>query len=503
MRFEQARKKAEEHTWWSEECPGKWQYCYWMYGAVEQQLYFTPGLLSVVFCTFRNGYTQEKTSEEEKLQQYFWLKAKFQEDRGFIDQEHDRWLRVRDEKIATANQIINHEGSWTREELLQSYSTLLMLAIDSVRWGFWLENVDVYTNNELPKQMQSLFPEMSPTDRSSLAVALCTPLVVSFMEEYRIDKYELILNYRAELETPSDDCKKAVRAFHHQYRYITVNYGGSPPLTEEDIWREILEDAAQYTDGKLRAEIEEIEQKVERTAKTQSSLEQEYAFPADLLDDFTIIRAIGAWMDERKESMVKVSFAIWTILGNIAEVAGVPKSQLEWYTIEELKALLEDGARVEPEALQQRNENSVFAASYDESHGTQIDIFTGEEANQLYELLNAGDRETLSGTVASAPASAGGSFSGTAQVVVDTEQDAFEKGNILVTSMTRPDFVPLMKKAAAIITNEGGMTCHAAIVSRELGIPCIIGTKHATETLHTGDAVLMNLSTGVITKTER
>jgi pyruvate,water dikinase len=62
--------------------------------------------------------------------------------------------------------------------------------------------------------------------------------------------------------------------------------------------------------------------------------------------------------------------------------------------------------------------------------------------------------------------------------------------------MTRPDYVPAMKKAAAIVTNEGGITCHAAIVSRELGIPCIIGTKIATEVFKDGDVVEVNANHG-------
>ena len=56
-----------------------------------------------------------------------------------------------------------------------------------------------------------------------------------------------------------------------------------------------------------------------------------------------------------------------------------------------------------------------------------------------------------------------------------------QKGEILVTDMTTPDFVPAMKKAVAIVTNTGGMTSHAAIVSRELGVPCIVGTGNATK----------------------
>ena len=74
----------------------------------------------------------------------------------------------------------------------------------------------------------------------------------------------------------------------------------------------------------------------------------------------------------------------------------------------------------------------------------------------------------------------------------------FQDGDILVTGMTRPEFVPLMKKASAIITDEGGLTCHAAIISRELNIPCIIGTKIATQVLQDGDMVEVDADKGII-----
>ena len=67
-----------------------------------------------------------------------------------------------------------------------------------------------------------------------------------------------------------------------------------------------------------------------------------------------------------------------------------------------------------------------------------------------------------------------------------------KKGDILVAVMTRPDYLPAMKRAAAIVTDEGGVTCHAAILSRELGIPCIIGTKIATKVLKDGQLVEVN-----------
>jgi len=71
-------------------------------------------------------------------------------------------------------------------------------------------------------------------------------------------------------------------------------------------------------------------------------------------------------------------------------------------------------------------------------------------------------------------------------------------GDVMVTKMTSPDYVPAMKKAAAIVTDEGGMTSHAAIVSRELGTPCIVGTKTATTVLKAGEIVTVDAKSGVV-----
>ena len=75
-----------------------------------------------------------------------------------------------------------------------------------------------------------------------------------------------------------------------------------------------------------------------------------------------------------------------------------------------------------------------------------------------------------------------------------------KKGDILVSIATDPDIVPAMKLAGAIVTEQGGITSHAAIVSRELGIPCVIGTKIATKIFKDGDLVEVNATTGTIKK---
>lgn len=86
--------------------------------------------------------------------------------------------------------------------------------------------------------------------------------------------------------------------------------------------------------------------------------------------------------------------------------------------------------------------------------------------------------------------------------LIEDAHDIVE-GDILVASMTDPRYLPFMKKAGAIITDEGGITCHAAIVARELKKPCIIGTKIATQVLHDGDLVEVDADTGIVKILER
>ncbi len=86
---------------------------------------------------------------------------------------------------------------------------------------------------------------------------------------------------------------------------------------------------------------------------------------------------------------------------------------------------------------------------------------------------------------------------GKARVIMDVSGiQEFKPGEVLVTDMTDPDWEPIMKVAAAIVTNRGGRTCHAAIVSRELGIPCIVGTGNATEVVKTGQEITVDCSQG-------
>ncbi len=110
---------------------------------------------------------------------------------------------------------------------------------------------------------------------------------------------------------------------------------------------------------------------------------------------------------------------------------------------------------------------------------------------KIYRLLGSGTVLAKGLAIGSAIAT------GQAQIIASADEiDRFRPGAILVTRQTDPDWVPIMKRAAGIITNEGGRTSHSAIVSRELGVPAIVGTGNATDVLHDGQDITLSCVTG-------
>jgi pyruvate,water dikinase len=148
----------------------------------------------------------------------------------------------------------------------------------------------------------------------------------------------------------------------------------------------------------------------------------------------------------------------------------------------------------------------------EQHYGTPQDIEWAEEGGELFIVQSRavtvlterggvdeeGEAETAP-VILNGAAASPGVAAGPARVVVSaSEIDIVREGDVLVAEMTTPDFVPAMKRALAIVTDRGGRTAHAAIVSRELGIPCVVGTGEATKTLRDGQIVTVDGARGLV-----
>ena len=159
-------------------------------------------------------------------------------------------------------------------------------------------------------------------------------------------------------------------------------------------------------------------------------------------------------------------------------------------TAEELKNYIHKKVLPKDNILIQRHNHSILGST----EGNLV-ILTANKAKQFEESLFP-ESKKVEGTIAFP-----GKIKGKVKILLDPYiKNDFQKGDILVTGMTNPDFLPIMEKASAIITDAGGMLCHAAIVARELKTPTIIGTSNATKVLHDGDLVEVDATLGIVKK---
>jgi pyruvate,water dikinase len=132
----------------------------------------------------------------------------------------------------------------------------------------------------------------------------------------------------------------------------------------------------------------------------------------------------------------------------------------------------------------------------------KIQEFTGPGAKKVLDKLVLNVVKVNKTSMVNGLPASPGKVVGRAFVVRDAKEAVriIKPGGILVASMTMPNYLPAMKKAGAVVTDDGGIICHAAIVSRELGIPCIVGTKVATQIFKTGDKLEVDANKGVVRK---
>lgn len=191
------------------------------------------------------------------------------------------------------------------------------------------------------------------------------------------------------------------------------------------------------------------------------------------------------------KSILQSISALEPVLEEIAKQLGIESIDLKFANPNEVsESNLSDKAF--QLRLKKRREKS---ACY--SIPNQNFIFTNSDYDFFSKNLHikfTNDIKRIKGVVAS---------SGVAQGIVRvcesvSDIDKVQEGEVLVASMTRPEYLPAMQKAVGFITDEGGITCHAAIVAREMKKPCIIGTKIATKVLKDGDMVKVDANNGIV-----
>ncbi|WP_071027187.1 phosphoenolpyruvate synthase [Peptoniphilus raoultii] len=218
-------------------------------------------------------------------------------------------------------------------------------------------------------------------------------------------------------------------------------------------------------------------------------------------DEYVINKKSGEIVEKNiaaKETMViKKKKGVGTEDVKVADYLGEKAVNKECLSKKELDKLVEMGKKVEKLYGSVQDTEWGFDKDTKEFYFLQSRPITTLKENKKEESEKEVDEKLVA--LVKGLAASPGLGRGKVKLIKDvSEINLVEDGDILVTGMTNPDMVPAMRKAAGVVTDEGGRTCHAAIVSRELQIPCIVGSKDATKVLKTGQFVTVDATRGIV-----
>jgi phosphohistidine swiveling domain-containing protein len=276
----------------------------------------------------------------------------------------------------------------------------------------------------------------------------------------------------------------------HTRNYFWLSYDYIGEVWDKKRFVQRLKEILQNSSNLKRNFSEELQETIKRQEEKFSELIKSGKITEKDKKMFLAAQECAALIDLKKEKLSQVHFYINKLLQITADLLGISLTEIVFAHKSEFSRLLDRKMNVN--ILKQRAKKSAF---YFSNNG--LAIFSGKEVDLIWNTLQEKSEESvreISGICANP-----GTIIGKVKLLTNpTQINKISKGDILVTGMTTPEYITAMKKASAIITNEGGITCHAAIISRELGIPCIVGTKVATQVLKDNDLVEIHAANGTI-----
>ncbi len=242
----------------------------------------------------------------------------------------------------------------------------------------------------------------------------------------------------------------------------------------------------------LEKELEDIKNLLIKNRQKRDKYIEKYKFSKDIQHWLKIFDEYVHYHDLRKEMQCKCVYSFYLLLLEVSQRVDIKIGDLEWLWHHEIKEIIK-GKKVSMKII---NDHRKWVAVI--SGPSKLTFYSGPEAKKLKEkeiLENNIKTSEIKGMGATK-----GLVRGRAKVCsgISEALRKVKKGDILVTNMTTLDYVPVMKISKAIITAEGGVTCHAAIIAREFKIPCIVGTKIATQVLKDNDEIEVNANKGII-----
>ncbi|MBI2597892.1 MAG: hypothetical protein HYW50_01720 [Candidatus Diapherotrites archaeon] len=392
------------------------------------------------------------------------------------------------------------------KEVNENYSKKM---IEANRAGLFISILE-YENNILSDNLENYLKEQREKIGLQINVPeafamLITPRKDNFTQQ-EIENYHKLLKEFKEnkkiVQRKNDSPKRLlgfieksfpkffekIRQHAKNYCWIRYNYEG-PAFTEKELAQKLANDTISGKKIPKRISKEEL-------AKEQEKLAERLKIDEKHRRLFSLTMEYMYWKTLRRDVQSFAFFVFETFQNEVVKRFGFSLKETRQLHYNEMNALL-DGKKIEKESLQERQKHSVYILE-----NGKTSLLSGNDALEKSREIQEEELD-LQAKILKGNCAMPGKVVGFAKVI--NTQDQFfklQENDILVSFATTPDMTAIIKKAGAIVTDQGGITCHAAIISRELKIPCVVGTKIATKIIKDGERIEVDASDGTVKRLE-
>lgn len=421
---------------------------------------------------YQGGFVHWIGNEQDYIRSQEWLNARLKEDVNWGANFYTRQMNKLNTFIQSQNEIHTRIESLSKRDLYSYAQKLLTIAGEAIAPAYY---TDFYAYNA-PEWIRNYIPTKILSDEDFKLVTSHRHISFSKEYEYTLAKVTLDIEHHSP------------ESLARMYYWVRDNYQHIGTVTPEVViqdLRTLSKDDAQKTITYVEQELA-TENVLKDTLLEQRSLNLFQKSILTLLSHFVDLQ------DKRKAAVFITNNILNAIYKKLLTDYSkserniiIQSATYDWILNPEIhkETLLAHAQKAETGMLHVINTNTVFGKQAEKQFYTLTQQSLSEHITQL------------TGYIANK-----GIAHGTVKVIHKiSDFKTFNEGDVLVSSMTRPEMVPLMKKACAFVTDEGGITSHAAIISREMNKPCIIGTKIATQVLKNGDHIEVDAEKGMVT----
>ncbi len=440
-----------------------------------------PGKHKMKFCLVEKDYVKHGKIVLDKLDKNpkFFKKIN-KESRITIKKVHDRVLWLFKQNIF----------EYSNEKLANIYSNLFNFLVDMNMWGHVVNLVD-FDHNMLTNKIIDFLEKRVKGAGYKLSIPGVFGILTTLTEKNPLQKQEEdFYKLLSQIQEDKKSIDRAAGKHKQAYDWLEFHYSGPTILSKEYFIELLTSEIKQGISGKEK--LKELRDKKKKLTLNQNKISNELGLSEkerywiNIAKTFMFLKAL------RKDIIFQASRLSDPLIREIGKRFKFTPDQVRYITVEEVKKGLA-GNKINVSLINKRMKHSVWIFDNE-----KIKVFIDKEAKKYSKRIIEEKIEEEISEFKGTPACIG-RVRGVAKIIFSADDmGKMNKGDILVSFATNPNLLSAMKKAGAIITDEGGITCHAAIVSRELNIPCIIGTKIATKVLKDGDEVEVDAERGVI-----